>query len=90
MWFTAGLPFGVTQRRGAAACVKGNRPCADELPVSRQDEAWRLLAYRDQARADESDAIDRQDVDAATFAAHRRLRAERALDKLQAKWNEHL
>ena len=69
-------------------CVKGNQSCADKLPVSWQNEAWRLLAYRDQAMADERDAIDREDLRAAGSAAHRRLRAELALDKLQAKRKE--
>jgi len=73
----------------AAASGKGNRPRVDTEPVRRQDDAWRLLAYRDQARADQRDALDRRDVDAATFAAHRRLRAERALDRLRAKRTEN-
>ena len=49
--------------------------------MSWQDEFWRLLAMRDQARADQRDALDQGDVEAARSAASRRSRAELALEK---------
>ena len=53
-----------------------------------QVEYLRLLAERDEARADERDALDKQDFVAARSAAHRRSEAELALEKLRAKRRE--
>jgi len=53
--------------------------------MSWQVEFLRLLAERDEARADQREAIDREDLDAATLAAHRRFLAELALEKLRAE-----
>jgi hypothetical protein len=53
-----------------------------------QDDFWRLVAERDQAKAHERDAWERQDRDAAGSAHDRQVQAEIALDKLLAKKRE--
>jgi len=56
--------------------------------VSWQDEFLRLVAERDEARADQRVAIDRGDLPAAASAAHICLQAELALEELRVKRRE--
>jgi hypothetical protein len=49
-----------------------------------QDQYLHLVTQREHARADERDALDREDLEALTSATIRRRRVENALEKLQA------